>query len=623
MLALAAASDAHAQLISPGSLTQAHAGLEGVRNCTSCHQLGQRGIEPQKCLDCHTPIRDRIARRQGFHARVSRQCGSCHKDHAGRRFNPIRFEGGRFDHSQTGFRLVGQHFEAECRDCHQPARITDAAVRRFIARGDGLVPTYLGLPRECGTCHRDDNPHGNSFAGQSCGECHNPSGWGDASGFNHAATGFPLTGPHARLDCESCHGTSGRFEGLSQACQSCHRPDSPHGNQFAGRDCDACHTVQSSWGSVPNFNHQRTDFPLVGRHVQVACGGCHPGSGGNRQFEGVPHGTCETCHEDPHDDAFGNDCATCHTPAGWEQMAASFDEERFDHEAHTGFALIGAHADLDCQSCHRRPARNDELIRIAFTGSPGGDSFPAVAHETCLSCHRDYHEGEFENNEGGAVCNNCHTQNEWTPTTFDVARHAADTDFPLTGAHLAVPCTACHVRPGHTKPLFDLDDACQECHADENPHGTEFADDDGVTACAECHNTTEWDLAQFDHDQTGFPLTGRHQTLACESCHTRETRPDGRVVRRFTGLDEACASCHAEDNPHRDQFEGRACNECHDTQAFTIAQFDHDRTRFPLDGAHERVPCGSCHRPERAPDGASFIRFLPLGTACADCHAGR
>jgi len=624
---------ARAQLISPGELTAAHAHLEGIRNCTSCHQLGQRGIDPDKCLSCHTPLRTRIAQRRGFHATVSRACASCHKDHFGRSFDPVRLATGTFDHGDTGYRLVGRHVNTTCRSCHRPAHVTDPEVRRVLGQAGRLDQTFLGLGDDCETCHRDENPHGQTFADESCDACHSPRGWDDVSGFDHAATGFALVGAHANAECSACHGDAGRgaarFEGLSTSCRGCHADESPHGGQFRGQECSSCHG-SATWGTTPNFSHARTGFPLTGAHAAIACASCHPGSGPRRQFEGVEHASCQSCHEDGHDGAFGTDCATCHTTAGWQQMSSSFDADRFDHEAHTGFALVGAHGRIDCASCHG--ARDDAAISITFTGPTRGVTFPPVAAETCLSCHRDPHAGAFADDPGGPVCDNCHGQDAWLPTAFGIERHA-ETAFPLTGAHLATPCSACHATdPGDLAPDFQVAGACESCHAELNPHGDEFADAGGVTRCAECHNTTDWDLATFDHSQTGFPLTGAHVGTACTACHAPETLPDGRVVRRFAGLSTECASCHGEGStlepppvlsPHRGQFEGQACDSCHDTQAFTIAAFDHSRTRFPLDGAHEAVPCAACHRTESAPDGTTFVRFKPLGTACADCHSGR
>jgi len=620
LVAIAAvAAPARAQLLSPGPLTRAHASLEGVRNCTSCHRVGQRGIDPAKCLSCHTPIRTRIAARRGLHARLSRDCGSCHRDHFGRDFDPIRFDTRNFDHSRTGFELVGRHTRVQCRSCHRPDFISDAAVRRFVAPAGHLDDTFLGLGRACQACHSTDSPHGNAFRGQDCATCHSAEGWGRArADFDHSATGFPLAGAHARLDCASCHGETRRFTGLSSTCRSCHRDDSPHGAQFAARDCDACH-APAQWDGAARFSHARTSFPLVGEHVRVACASCHAGAGAARRYEGVAHATCESCHDDPHEGVFGADCRTCHTPTGWGRMAQSFDASRIDHEELTGFALVGAHASLDCASCHGDPRRPDDGIRMTFTRRDG--AFPAPAHETCGSCHTDYHAGAFADNPRGSDCESCHAQAAWVPAQFDLARHQEETRFPLTGAHVATPCSACHGgRAAGTIPNFTLAVTCEGCHANENPHGDTFAEADGVTACGSCHATSGWASGAFDHSETDFPLTGAHGSLECASCHERETGTDGRPARQFRGLDMACASCHADDQPHRDQFAGRTCDACHDTRSFTLAAFNHATTRFPLEGPHARVSCGSCHRTESDAAG-TFVRFRPLGTACADCHA--
>jgi hypothetical protein len=51
-----------------------------------------------------------------------------------------------------------------------------------------------------------------------------------------------------------------------------------------------------------------------------------------------------------------------------------------------------------------------------------------------------------------------------------------------------------------------------------------------------------------------------------------------------------------------------------------VAHFDHDRTRYPLDGSHRDVACGACHALESRPDGTQLRRFRPVGMQCEDCH---
>jgi hypothetical protein len=140
--------------------------------------------------------------------------------------------------------------------------------------------------------------------------------------------------------------------------------------------------------------------------------------------------------------------------------------------------------------------------------------------------------------------------------------------------------------------------------------------------CADCHATASWNAADFDHsERTDFALTGAHAVTACVDCHARPDDPE--AVWTFAGLDATCQTCHADDDPHAGQFEGRSCSSCHDADAFTLANFDHDQTAFPLVGSHATLACTSCHQTESGPDGTLFVRFSPLPTECAGCHTDR
>jgi hypothetical protein len=64
-------------------------------------------------------------------------------------------------------------------------------------------------------------------------------------------------------------------------------------------------------------------------------------------------------------------------------------------------------------------------------------------------------------------------------------------------------------------------------------------------------------------------------------------------------------------NPHR-SLGGRACADCHTTATWSEVRFDHQRTRWPLEGQHRAAPCRSCH------DLRDFTRAAPR--VCASCH---
>ena len=139
--------------ISPGELTRAHEKLEGVDNCTKCHEQGEE-ITGKKCLDCHTEIRDAIAAKHGYHFQnASTACVNCHKDHLGRDAAITQFDKKSFDHRKTGYPLSGKHASLACESCHTANRITDAVVANNLKQFPHQ--TYLGLRQQCTDCHPD------------------------------------------------------------------------------------------------------------------------------------------------------------------------------------------------------------------------------------------------------------------------------------------------------------------------------------------------------------------------------------------------------------------------------------------------------------------------------------
>ena len=136
-----AARPVGAQLISPGALSEAHAQLEGIRSCTSCHQLRSKGIDAGLCLDCHEPLRSRIRARRGYHVAegATDDCARCHKEHFGREFSLVRFDTASFDHGGVGWAPEGAHASLDCRDCHTAPLVRSLEVRTFKGRYLSLI----------------------------------------------------------------------------------------------------------------------------------------------------------------------------------------------------------------------------------------------------------------------------------------------------------------------------------------------------------------------------------------------------------------------------------------------------------------------------------------------------
>jgi hypothetical protein len=172
---------------------------------------------------------------------------------------------------------------------------------------------------------------------------------------------------------------------LAVDCKSCHAADDPHAGKM-GDDCQRCHS-DKSWRDKVRFDHDLTNFPLVGLHATVACELCHA----DKRYKGAPT-ACLDCHKanDVHKQALGQRCETCHNPNDWRLWT-------FDHDTQTHFRLQGAHVGLQCAACHFRPL-------LAGTHLPG----------ECVDCHRgeDVHNGQF-----GRDCARCHDS-----TSFAAAR---------------------------------------------------------------------------------------------------------------------------------------------------------------------------------------------------------
>lgn len=419
---------------------------------------------------------------------------------------------------------------------------------------------------------------------------------------------------------------SGRrtYLGLQTSCTSCHARDNPHEEQFSEQACSDCHGPEK-WAPAVAFRHDETAFALTGRHADVGCLKCHPAKtaeGGKAaiQFVGLRFRECSDCHRDPHVSSFGAACSTCHKTDDWSDLVSA---RSFSHDR-TGYRLLGAHRRLSCAGCHGRPPRDDASIHITFAEARTTRTFPKIEASTCLSCHRDYHSESFRDELAGISCDACHANDAWLPTTYGIDRHNQESRFLLTGAHLSVPCGSCHSRANEKSTFLFADLGCIACHAADNPHGSQFDSRMAEGSCASCHSTGAWNSdVDFDHKSTGFELAGAHAYLTCTRCHV----PQGEISTTYgiiyTGLSAACVSCHAADDPHRGQFEGRDCGACHEATTFTPVsrRFDHDETRFRLDGAHSKIHCSACHDKAVAPDGARFTRYLLEKTQCMDCHS--
>ncbi|MBK6910411.1 MAG: cytochrome c3 family protein [bacterium] len=553
LIMLCCASSIFAQL-SPGDLSQFHAKLEGLNNCTQCHEEGDE-VTAAKCLKCHSAIGQRIDADRGFHASAevkAQRCAKCHGEHFGREFELVYWKDGKekLDHSRTGWPLAGAHAKQQCAACH--GKLDAFGSSAAFDSTTNRQRTYLGLSRDCASCHADE--HGEQLA-NDCATCHTEESWTPAAKFVHDKSAYPLTGKHASVECVKCH-----------------RSELAPFTSTTGQLVDKLRPTERTLYKPLDFS------------------------------------SCKSCHKDVHEGKFGPNCSACHTT---ESLAVAQMAKDFDHTK-TDFPLTGKHTAVQCAKCHT-----------------SGRMTEPVAHAKCSDCHKDQHRGQFAARADAGACESCHTVESFIPARYGMTEHG-QSKFPLSGSHLAVPCIACHAPKlkdarGEYAQFTFADQSCKGCHADVHRGQLDKYMQQG--SCEFCHNVESWHKVAFDHKTTGFPLVGKHDQTECMSCHVRENLGAEGAPLRMAPLARECELCHKD--PHRGQFVTDTaaevkirCSRCHTPDAWKQLLFDHSRdARWALDGAHQKVACNSCHKPQTDADG-QFVTYRPLAFACSDCHGG-
>jgi hypothetical protein len=207
------------------------------------------------------------------------------------------------------------------------------------------------------------------------------------------------------------------------------------GHRALEADCFACHA------------------PFFGASSE-RCAACHkPGDIGRLTTLGQP--IQKPLASTPfHQRLIKQDCMACHSDhAGVKRFRV---EGRFDH------ALLQADARKECQSCHKSPTD---------------------------SLHRQITDN----------CSQCHSQQKWTPATFDHDKY-----FALDRDH-DTKCATCHVRNDYSSYT------CYGCHEHTPEKIRREHIEEGIRDyrnCVECHRSAD------EHDirmpGRGGEREGRH-----------------------------------------------------------------------------------------------------------------
>ena len=453
-------------------------GGHGDVSCRTCHAentahslealgagIAERTV--RTCTECHESPHDPdfvAASAHDLHQPVAQVCVACHAaEHTTFRDEHLTLSSE--EHARSGFSLDAPHDVPKCAECHDPKLTTFE--ERYPGRSNDT----------CSACHAD--PHGGQFATGpfstgDCTACHDKLHF-EPHTFtlaDHELASLPLTGAHARTDCNECHVVPAEdaprvFRGTAAKCEDCH--EDAHDGFFAAAfalapppspgECAACHGTEN-FHDVPEsgFDHGRwTGFPVLGAHAQSSCEICHVpapvADAFGRTFGWVSAkfgdvAGCVTCHQDPHAGQFDReglprtldgraDCARCHDEVSFRTFSRGFD-----HGLWTGFVLANEHAETSCSGCHAQLQRPDA------TGRTWGRSRGSA----CSDCHTDPHGGQFTERVPLAAdpaqfqlrvdCARCHVDDAPAFLDFD---HDRDSRFPLSDAHVRLECSACHV----------------------------------------------------------------------------------------------------------------------------------------------------------------------------------
>ena len=491
-------------------------GEHKVIDCRECHKpenIASKELKKRKdtflglgkaCLSCHDDYHQKT---------LSNDCASCHDF---TKFTPAP----NFNHNKAKFKLTGKHIDVKCIECHKKTIQNQVEMQQF---------TGIKFD-DCVNCHKD--PHAGHFTNK-CAQCHTDQSFTLFNGkksFDHNKTKFTLNGSHKNVDCFECHKNNTTAltvfqdrNGINETdCITCHKDF--HEGKF-GENCAQCHIEKSfhSLKTMDFFDHNLTDYPLEGKHINVDCKKCHADS----YVKPINFSECKNCHKDFHEGQFVKngvvqDCKTCHS------LAEGFDISQFTIEEHekTKFPLNGSHLAVPCLACHQENKKWN---------------FKDIGTQ-CIDCHDDVHKNTIsETIYPIQNCTVCHQTESWQEISFNHNK----TPWKLEGKHSEVNCNDCHWPDKNValpKGLIfkTLKSECNSCH--ENIHGNQFAIDQ-KTDCKRCHDSEKWIPPPFfNHNNTKFALTGKHAQISCAECH--KPQPEVSSILIYKINKHECKDCH-------------------------------------------------------------------------------
>ncbi len=196
-------------------------------------------------------------------------------------------------------------------------------------------------------------------------------------------------------------------------------------------------------------------------------------------------------------------------------------------------------------------------------------------------------------------------------------------------------CQKCHKR-------FDKEGQnllCKDCHKEITKDVTQKKGFHGklkeARDCVDCHTEHKGRIAQiapmnektFKHSQTDFELKGAHAEAKteCKDCHKPKIK--------YRDTPDTCNACHKKDDKHEGSL-GIDCESCHAEKNWkdTRERFDHNKSKFALEGKHIEVKCSECHLTKKFKEAAKDCFSCHkkddkhkgiFGQKCANCHTAK
>jgi hypothetical protein len=401
------------------------------------------------------------------------------------------------------------------------------------------------------------------------------------AGFNHASTGYPLTGAHGVQRCETCH-LGGTMKGTPRTCESCHTAGSalakanvvmPQKHVPAVVGCAECHNTQS-------FTHTKFRHSVVNT---VGCQTCHTGlaaTGKTPRHVAVPAGQpCGDCHRSStswlpasfnHTQvAAANNCFSCHD--------GRHDGATGRPVTHVPGLFVVGEGINNCDSCHLDgfgfrswvPARVHQFLNVKTQcGTCHTGAFPPAVGQPRTASHVG----------ASPLCETCHrSTRSWLDLDLSavsslgkagVARTGRSAP-PISAAVTAKPSLlAATVPPPRHIPLAG-GATCPACHRSARDMAIAVVMNHGVVStldCKTCHGGSY--VAQGAQAATAQHIPYKAMLLNgtgmdCDDCHKGFTGANWAAVKMnhngtLGGGVGLCKGCHQQGTAFQGQMEKKS-----------------------------------------------------------------